>query len=491
MSEPDRPPQPLVVSLAALTVVSGFLDAVSYPRPRARLHRQHDRQRRPASGSPSPARRGSPSAASLCALGCFLVGAVVGGRIWRRAPVRRDLADGRHGDRGAFTSPPPRSSPRCRCRPSASGWPRFTVIALLAFGMGVRNAAVRRLGVADMTTTVLTTTLTGLASDSSLAGGTNPNAARRLDLGRLACSAARSVGAALVLHVHPALGARRSRPSSSGARRVVLLPGGAARARPGLSLTAVQRRRPGRARQTGRPSSRYTQSRGLAGRAPTRRRNGPLRSARASAGSTRRCSESSSSCNTIVDKSVAGEHAAVEEETHPARLARLGPQEVDRHQAPVLDVEPHLLAHLAPAGLPGRLAVRLHDPAGDRPVRLVGRVDDEEPARRRRRSTPRPTPGSAAGRTASRVRPRPPSRDAQTRSSCSSGASTACRATRSSSTMSASSAPPSPPRFSSSSGSLSQVEEEVRVHRVARPPRTGAGRRARRAGGSPGRPTPA
>ena len=30
MSEPDHPPQPLVVTLAALTVVSGFLDAVSF-----------------------------------------------------------------------------------------------------------------------------------------------------------------------------------------------------------------------------------------------------------------------------------------------------------------------------------------------------------------------------------------------------------------------------------------------------------------------------
>ena len=30
MSEPDRPPPPLVVTLAALTVVSGFVDAVSF-----------------------------------------------------------------------------------------------------------------------------------------------------------------------------------------------------------------------------------------------------------------------------------------------------------------------------------------------------------------------------------------------------------------------------------------------------------------------------
>ena len=38
----------------------------------------------------------------------------------------------------------------------------------------------RKLAVPDMTTTVLTLTLTGLAADSSLAGGQNPRLPRRL-----------------------------------------------------------------------------------------------------------------------------------------------------------------------------------------------------------------------------------------------------------------------------------------------------------------------
>ena len=46
--------------------------------------------------------------------------------------------------------------------------------------MGLRNATVRRLAVPDLTTTVLTLTLTGVAADSSLAGGDNPRAGRRL-----------------------------------------------------------------------------------------------------------------------------------------------------------------------------------------------------------------------------------------------------------------------------------------------------------------------
>ena len=46
--------------------------------------------------------------------------------------------------------------------------------------MGVRNATVRRLAVPDLTTTVLTLTLTGLGADSSLAGGNNPRWGRRV-----------------------------------------------------------------------------------------------------------------------------------------------------------------------------------------------------------------------------------------------------------------------------------------------------------------------
>lgn len=47
----------------------------------------------------------------------------------------------------------------------------YAVITLTAFAMGLRNATVRKLGVADLTTTVLTMTLTGLASDSRAGGG--------------------------------------------------------------------------------------------------------------------------------------------------------------------------------------------------------------------------------------------------------------------------------------------------------------------------------
>lgn len=56
----------------------------------------------------------------------------------------------------------------------------YGLIVLVALAMGVRSAVVRKLAVPDLTTTVLTLTITGIASDSSLAGGTNPRLRTRV-----------------------------------------------------------------------------------------------------------------------------------------------------------------------------------------------------------------------------------------------------------------------------------------------------------------------
>jgi len=58
------------------------------------------------------------------------------------------------------------------------------------------------MGVADMTTTVITTTLTGLAAESSLGGGQNPNSSRRA-ISVVCMFVGALVGAAFVVHVHP------------------------------------------------------------------------------------------------------------------------------------------------------------------------------------------------------------------------------------------------------------------------------------------------
>jgi hypothetical protein len=58
--------------------------------------------------------------------------------------------------------------------------------------MGTRNAAVRKLAIPDLMTTVLTLTITGIGAGSSFGNGNNPRLARRV-----AAVAAVFLGAAL------------------------------------------------------------------------------------------------------------------------------------------------------------------------------------------------------------------------------------------------------------------------------------------------------
>ncbi|QJU60680.1 DUF1275 domain-containing protein [Sphingomonas sp. AP4-R1] len=76
----------------------------------------------------------------------------------------------------------------------------FAIIALTGLAMGFRNATIRSLKVADLTTTVLTLTLTGIAADSGAAGGGNPNWGRRI-AAVIAIFAGAAIGAWLLFHV--------------------------------------------------------------------------------------------------------------------------------------------------------------------------------------------------------------------------------------------------------------------------------------------------
>ena len=80
---------------------------------------------------------------------------------------------------------------------------RYVVIGLLVAALGLQNATVRRLAVPDVTTTVLTLTLTGLAADSWLAGGRSPRAGRRV--AAVGLMAAGALVGALLLRVDVAL----------------------------------------------------------------------------------------------------------------------------------------------------------------------------------------------------------------------------------------------------------------------------------------------
>jgi uncharacterized membrane protein YoaK (UPF0700 family) len=53
------------------------------------------------------------------------------------------------------------------------------VIAILACAMGLQNTLMRRWGVPDLATNLMTLTFTGLHADSTLGGGKNPRALRR------------------------------------------------------------------------------------------------------------------------------------------------------------------------------------------------------------------------------------------------------------------------------------------------------------------------
>jgi uncharacterized membrane protein YoaK (UPF0700 family) len=56
----------------------------------------------------------------------------------------------------------------------------YLVIVVTAMAMGLRTATARRLGVPDITTTAMTSTLAAFAGESSLAGGSNLRMGRRV-----------------------------------------------------------------------------------------------------------------------------------------------------------------------------------------------------------------------------------------------------------------------------------------------------------------------
>jgi uncharacterized membrane protein YoaK (UPF0700 family) len=82
--------------------------------------------------------------------------------------------------------------------PPAAGY-RYGLIAVLGISMGIQNAAARKLAIPDLTTTVLTLTITGIAADSKLAGGSGSQAGRRL-LAVVTMLAGALLGAALIRH---------------------------------------------------------------------------------------------------------------------------------------------------------------------------------------------------------------------------------------------------------------------------------------------------
>lgn len=134
-------------------------------------------------------------ARSLTALVAFLAGAAVGGRLLSRAaPEERARAALR-----AFGLEVVLLAAAAACAVDLRDSSPFVyaIIVLTAVAMGARTAAVRKLAIPDLTTTVLTLTVTGLAADSTLARGTNPRWRWRL-ASVLAMFGGAAIGAVLV-----------------------------------------------------------------------------------------------------------------------------------------------------------------------------------------------------------------------------------------------------------------------------------------------------
>jgi uncharacterized membrane protein YoaK (UPF0700 family) len=98
---------------------------------------------------------------------------------------------------------------------------RDPLIILLAASMGLQNATARRLAVPDLTTTVLTLTITGTAADSTIAGGKGSTSGRRV-ISVAAMFMGGLIGALLVVHARIVL------PLVAGLAVLVLVAGTAA-----------------------------------------------------------------------------------------------------------------------------------------------------------------------------------------------------------------------------------------------------------------------
>ncbi|MFI1499850.1 YoaK family protein [Streptomyces platensis] len=184
---------PLPPLMLLLTVATGVVDAVSY------LGLGHVFVANMTGnvvflGFALAGAAGLSATASLVSLASFLTGALAGGRLGNRMAAHRGRL------LAAATAVQTVLTAAAAATAAASdGDARYALIVLLGLGMGLQNAVARRLGVPDLTTTVLTLTLTGLAADSAPAGAAAPRQGRRI-LSALAMLLGGVAGAALILH---------------------------------------------------------------------------------------------------------------------------------------------------------------------------------------------------------------------------------------------------------------------------------------------------
>jgi uncharacterized membrane protein YoaK (UPF0700 family) len=169
------------MGLLALTAVSGIIDAVSF----LGLGHIFTANMTGNVAFLAFAAVGVPAisvARSMTSLAAFLSGAVLGGYFGRgvAGPFRRRWLLLCGTCEASLLVAAAIAVIAIDGDPTALVGRQYAVIVLTALAMGLRNATVQQLAVPGLTTTVLTMTMTGLAADFALAGGSTPNMRRRL-----------------------------------------------------------------------------------------------------------------------------------------------------------------------------------------------------------------------------------------------------------------------------------------------------------------------
>lgn len=169
---------PLTRALLALTFTTGLVDAVSYLGLghvfTANMTGNVVLLAFGVAGS-----GGLPVVAPTVSLAAFLLGSAAGGRLVRRTERRHPaLVSWALAIETSLIVVAAIVAAATHIRPGTAAG--YMLIVLMALAMGVRNAAVRRIAVPDVNTTVLTMTLTALAAESRPAGGSGQGTVRRL-----------------------------------------------------------------------------------------------------------------------------------------------------------------------------------------------------------------------------------------------------------------------------------------------------------------------
>lgn len=117
--------------------------------------------------------------ASLAALGSFVLGAMLGGLLGSRLGQNRGHLLSVAAALQALLLGSAVVLAALSGNPVGAGY-SYILIIVLGIAMGLQNAIARKLAVPDLTTTVLTLTIVGMAADTGLVGGSGSRAGRRL-----------------------------------------------------------------------------------------------------------------------------------------------------------------------------------------------------------------------------------------------------------------------------------------------------------------------